>query len=194
MSSRINVLEAILASPRSVFTAQSVRMLTGYDGDGLTYSLNYYVKEGKILNPRKGIYTKKEYNVEELACSLFRPSYISLEYVLQHSGVIFQYDEAITCVSYLCRQVSVDGNDFRFRIINPLIWVGMEGICCRDGVCKASPERAFIDFVYLSAGNCSFDNLRPIDRKKVKELLPLYNSVKLSRRVSEMLGMKSPKF
>lgn len=190
MSSQINVLEAILKSPRSVFNSQSVRMLTGVDESGLRKSLNYYVKAGEILNPRKGLYTKSEYNPEELACSLFRPSYISLEYVLQRSGVIFQYDEAITCVSYLCRQVSVDDRDYSFRIINPQIWIGLEGIERRDNVCIASAERAFIDLVYLSAGNCYFDNLRPLNKRKVRELLPMYNSRILSERVSRILDLK----
>lgn len=190
MSSQINVLEAILKSPRSVFNTQSIRMLTGVEGNRLSKSLNYYVKTGEILNPRKGIYAKTGYNPEELACSLFRPSYISLEYVLQRAGVIFQYDEAITCVSYLCREVSVDGRDYSFRIINPQIWIGLEGIERQDNVCLASVERAFIDLVYLSAGNCYFDNLRPLNKKKIKELLPLYNSKILSERVAGILNMK----
>ena len=190
MSSQINVLEAILKSPRSVFNTQSIRMLTGVEGNRLSKSLNYYVKTGEILNPRKGIYAKTGYNPEELACSLFRPSYISLEYVLQRAGVIFQYDEAITCVSYLCREVSVDDRDYSFRIINPQIWIGLEGIERRDNVCLASAERAFIDLVYLSAGNCYFDNLRPLNKKKIKELLPLYNSKILSERVAGILNMK----
>ena len=192
MSSQTNVLEAILKSPRSVFTAQSIRMLTDCEGDRLTKSLNYYVKNGELRNPRKGIYAKADYDAEELACSLFRPSYISLEYVLQRSGVIFQYDEAVTCISYLSRQVSIDGKDYRFRIINPRIWIGLEGIERRDNVCIASAERAFLDLVYLSSGNCFFDNLRPLNKKKVRELLPLYGSKILSRRVAEILDIKLP--
>ncbi len=190
MSSQNNVLEAILKSPRSVFTVQSVRMLTNSEGSGLTKSLNYYVKTGEIRNPRKGIYVKPNYDPEELACSLFRPSYISLEYVLQRSGVIFQYDETVTCVSYLNRQVSVDGRNYRFRIIAPGKWIGLEGIDRKDNICIATAERAFLDMVYLSSGNCYFDNLRPLDRRKVKELLPLYGSRILSQRVSEILNIK----
>ncbi len=38
-----------------------------------------YIKEGKIRNPRRGIYTKATYDKKEMACSLYRPAYISLE-------------------------------------------------------------------------------------------------------------------
>ncbi len=67
----------------------------------LNERLNYHVRKGKLLRPRKGIYVKPGYKAEELACTLYTPSYISLEYVLQKAGVIFQYDDRITAVSYI---------------------------------------------------------------------------------------------
>ena len=173
MGSQKNVLEVILNSTRSVFNVQSLRMLTECeDSQKLTKSLHYYVKEGKIRNPRRGIYTKATYNEREMACSLFRPAYISLEYVLQRAGVVFQYDDTITC------------------IINPELWIGMEGIDQNDNILIATPERAFLDMVYLSAGNCYFDNLHPLNKTKVKQLLPLYQSKVLTERVTELLNKK----
>lgn len=191
MSSQKNVLEVILNSTRSVFNVQSLRMLTECeDSQKLTKSLHYYVKEGKVRNPRRGIYTKATYDEREMACSLFRPAYISLEYVLQRAGVVFQYDDTITCVSYLNRIVEVDEKSYQFRIINPELWIGMEGIEQNDNILIASPERAFLDMVYLSAGNCYLDNLHPLNKTKIKQLLPLYQSKVLTERVTELLNLK----
>ena len=191
MSSQKNVLEAILSSSRSVFNIQSLRIMTECkNSQKLTQSLHYYVKEGKICNPRRGIYTKATYNEQEMACSLFRPAYISLEYVLQRAGVVFQYDDAITCVSYLNRIVEIDDKTYQFRIINPELWIGMEGIRQDDNILIATPERAFLDMVYLSAGNCYFDNLHPLNKTKVKQLLPLYQSKVLTERVIKLLNLK----
>lgn len=191
MSSQNNVLEVILNSTRSVFNVQSLRMLTECeDSQKLTKSLHYYVKEGKISNPRRGIYTKATYDEQEMACSLFRPAYISLEYVLQRAGVVFQYDDTVTCVSYLNRIAEVDEKIYQFRIINPELWIGMEGIEQNDNILIATPERAFLDMVYLSAGNCYFDNLHPLNKTKVKQLLPLYQSKVLIERVTELLNQK----
>lgn len=191
MSLQQNVLETILSSPRSVFNVQSLRMLTeSEDSQKLTKSLHYYVKEGKIRNPRRGIYTKATYDEKEMACSLFRPAYVSLEYVLQRCGVVFQYDDAVTCVSYLNRSVEIDEKTYRFRIINPELWIGMEGIDQHDNILIATPERAFLDMVYLSAGNCYFDNLHPLNKTKIKQLLPLYKSKVLPQRVTELLSLK----
>lgn len=191
MSSQNNVLEVILNSTRSVFNVQSLRMLTECeDSQKLTKSLHYYVKEGKISNPRRGIYTKATYDEQEMACSLFRPAYISLEYVLQRAGVVFQYDDTVTCVSYLNRIAEVDEKIYQFRIINPELWIGMEGIEQNDNILIATPERAFLDMVYLSAGNCYFDNLHPLNKTKVKQLLPLYQSKVLTERGTELLNLK----
>ena len=191
MGSQKNVLEVIFNSTRSVFNVQSLRMLTECeDSQKRTKSLHYYVKEGKIRNPRRGIYTKATYNEREMACSLFRPAYISLEYVLQRAGVVFQYDDTITCVSYLNRIAEVDEKIYQFRIINPELWIGMEGIDQNDNILTATPERAFLDMVYLSAGNCYFDNLHPLNKTKVKQLLPLYQSKVLTERVTELLNKK----
>jgi len=191
MSLQKNVLEVILRNPRTVFNVQALRMLTECeDSQKLTKSLHYYVKEGKIRNPRRGIYTKASYNEKEMACSLFRPAYISLEYVLQRAGIVFQYDDTVTCVSYLNRIVEIDNMAYQFRIINPELWIGMEGIEQQDNILIATPERAFLDMVYLSAGNCYLDNLHPLNKIKVKQLLPLYQSKVLTERVTRLLNLK----
>ena len=191
MSSQNNILQSILESSRTVFTVQSLMMQTGWDDSSkLTKSLHYYTTEGKINNPRKGIYTKVEYKIQEMACSLYRPSYISLEYVLQRAGIVFQWDDTVTCVSYLTRIVEVDGHKYQYRKIRPELWIGLEGINQQDNIAIATPERAFLDMVYLSAGNCYFDNLRPLSLQRIRALLPLYHSKKLNERVADLLNIK----
>ena len=184
------LLDTILESTRTVFTVQSLMMLTGCNDSGrLTKSLHYYANEGKIRNPRKGVYTKQLYNVQEMACCLFRPSYISLEYVLQRAGVVFQWDDTVTCISYLSRLVEVDNKQYQYRKISPERWIGLDGIEQQDNIAIATPERAFLDMVYLSAGNCYFDNLRPLSAKQIRALLPLYRSKRLNDRIAQLLNI-----
>ena len=187
----MDVLATILSSSRTVFTPQWLAMTDSTrDKESLSRSLRYYARTGALRNPRGGIYTKPVYDEKEMACTLFRPSYISLEYVLARAGVTFQYSEDITCISYLTRSVTVDGRSYVFRKINPLLWANMAGIEQRDNIAMATPERAFLDVMYLSAGNCYFDNLRPLSVKRVRELLPLYRSARLNERVAKMLNIK----
>lgn len=184
----MDVLSTILSSSRTVFTAQWLALQDGSrDRLSLVRSLRYYVRTGALRSPRNGIYTKPTYDEQELACTLFKPSYISLEYVLARAGVTFQYSEDVTCISYQTRTIEVDGKSYVFRKINPMLWANMAGIEQRDNIAIATPERAFLDMVYLSAGQCYFDNLRPLNKELIRQILPEYNSKILVQRVEKFL-------
>lgn len=187
-SSPNDTLLALYSSPRTVFSMAGISLMTGETREGvLAKRLNYYVREGKLLNPRRGIYAKAGYTPEELACLLYTPAYLSLEYVLQKAGVVFQYDSQITAVSYLSRSVEVDGNILNYRRVKGEILSDTRGILCGGGLNVATPERAFLDTVYLNA-EYFFDNLRPLERNKVKELLPIYGSKRMEERVNRLFN------
>ena len=123
-----------------------------------------------------------------MACSLLKPSYISLEYVLARAGVTFQYSSDITCISYQSRTIKVDGHAYVFRQMNKMIWTNMLGIEQRGNIAIATPERAFLDMMYLSAGQCYFDNLHPLDKKIIRQILPTYSSPTLAKRVEALFN------
>lgn len=108
--------------------------------------------------------------------------------MLARAGVTFQFSDEITSISYQTRTIEVDGRAYSFRKINPIIWTNMQGIEQRDNIAIATPERAFLDMMYLSSGQCYFDNLHPLNKKKVQKLLPLYNSPTLTKRVEALLN------
>lgn len=182
-----DVIFAIYSDARSVYTLMDVAMLTGIDNYvSLCKKLDYYVRKGKLSRPRKGIYTKQNYNFEELVCSLYTPSYLSLEYVLQKAGVVFQYDERITAVSYLSRTIEIENREYAYRKIKGEILVVTDGINRNGNINIATPERAFLDMLYLNK-ECYFDNLNPLDKKLIDKLLFIYNSKTLTARVAKLL-------
>ncbi len=184
----MDILNTILSSPRTVFTVNWLALQeTARDRESLSRSLRYYARTGALRSPRGGIYTKQTYNEEEMACALLKPSYISLEYVLARAGVTFQYSTDITCISYQTRTIEVDDRNYVFRKINPMFWANMLGIEQRDNIAIATPERAFLDMMYLSAGQCYFDNLRPLNKTLIRQILPVYNSPTLTKRVEALL-------
>ena len=166
-------------------------MLQAVEADNsLSKRLNYYVRQGLLLNPRRGIYAKPDYNPEELACLLYAPCYLSLEYVLQRAGVVFQYDSRLTAVGYLSRRVEVDGREYVYRRIKGTILANPQGIeTTARGTNIATPERAFLDVLYLNK-EYHFDNLRPLRRPKVDALLPIYQCRRLSERVDILFNRK----
>lgn len=174
---------------RSVFTLVDIAMLIGETNyNALNQSLFYYVKTGKLYRPRKGIYTKIDFNPLELICRLYTPSYVSLEYVLQKSGIIFQYSTAITAVSYLSRTLEIDNKTYSYRKIKNDILINTKGILQIDNVNIATPERALLDTVYLN-GDSYFDNVNSINKELIKELLPLYHSKVMEKRIKKILEL-----
>jgi len=182
-----NIILELYKNPRTVFRIMDIAMLLDIEKtESLRKILNYYVKSGRLLNPRKGFYAKEDYKSEELACLLYPPTYISLEYVLQRAGIIFQYDSTITCASYLTRELEIDKQSFSYRQIKGEILTNTTGIILNENnINIATPERAFLDMLYLNK-NFYFDNLHILDKKKVKYLLPVYNSQTLEKRVTNL--------
>lgn len=182
------IIFKIYRDSRTVFRINDIAMLPGEVKDSaLSKKLFYYVQTQKLLNPRKGIYAKEGYNPEELACLLFTPTYISLEYVLQKAGIIFQYDSAITSVSYLTRETEIENRIFRYHQIKGEILSNTAGIILsKNNINIATPERAFLDKLYLNK-DFYFDNLHILDKKTVAKLLSVYNSHILIKTVNKLL-------
>ena len=121
-----------------------------------------------------------------MACLLYTPSYISLEFVLQKAGIVFQYDSRITAISYLSRSLEIDGKDYQYRKLKNEILANTIGIKRENNINIATPERAFLDVMYLNK-NYYFDNINPLNKKLLLEILPIYKSKLLTQRVTKLL-------
>jgi hypothetical protein len=184
---RGDLIFSVYQDRRRVFCLQDIALLTGESRFvSLNQKLNYYVGTGRLLNPRRGIYAKPGFTPEELACKIYRPSYISLEYVLQKAGVIFQYDSRITLVSVLSREIRREDQVFSYRKIKGEILIQTKGIEMGDTISLASPERAFLDLLYLQP-DFYFDRPETLNREIIKDLLPMYRSKALAARVKRIL-------
>lgn len=188
-SSNLKPIYQILLSDYTAFSVPRASMLVGNSDMPIDKVLRYYSQQGVLRNIRKGIYVKPEYAPEEVATMLYPPCYISLQYVLQRSGVIFQYDEAITCVSYVTREIEVDGHTFKYSRINPEIILNYAGVEQKGTFDMATPERAFLDMYYLYP-RFYFDYPDILNREKVKEILPIYKNKSLERRVCKLLNIR----
>jgi len=184
----MDLIYSLYNDTRTVFRLKDVAMLTGETSfNSLNMKLNYYVRTGRLHNPRKGIYCKQNPDLQELACRIFTPAYISLEYVLQQAGVIFQYDSRLTVVSYLSREITIDNKTFSFRKIKNELLLSPQGIVQKGNLFTiATPERAFLDMLYLN-GSIYFDNLHPLKMELIEQILPIYNSQILTKRARKIL-------
>ncbi|MBN1647828.1 MAG: hypothetical protein JW874_07335 [Spirochaetales bacterium] len=184
------LITVVMKNPGTVFSFNDLALLSqSGEFNNLKRQINYYVKKGDLLNLRRGIYAKDNYSQEELSCKIFRPSYLSLEYVLRKNGIIFQYGEEMTIISYLTRNITIAATKISIRKIKNSVLISTTGIIRNDnGINIACSERALLDLLYLN-GDCYFDNPGPLDREMIAKLLPVYKSAALEKRVKKILEL-----
>lgn len=179
-------LDALLRSPRTIFSTKDAALLWGEEREStVSARLNKYVRAGKLIRVHRGLYAKdKNYDKFELAIKIYTPSYISFETALAKAGVIFQFYGQILIASYVTREVIVDDKTYSYKRVRDSILTNHTGIEVKNNYHIATPERAFLDVVYLSK-NYHFDNLSPLNWDKVFEILPIYKNKSLEKRVKK---------
>lgn len=178
----------LMRSKKTVFTFKDLILLWGEtDVNFVKKKIYRYVKAGRINSVRKGIYSKdKNYDKYELATRIYTPSYISLETVLGAAGITFQFYGQIFAMSYKTKEIECDGQKYSFKKIKDTILTDQTGIESRENYNIASPERAFLDVVYLY-GNYHFDNLSALNWDRVYEILPIYGGNKRMAKTVKVL-------
>ena len=180
-------LEVLLRSPKTVFSTKDVALLWSESiGSKVSGRLNKYVKAGKLVRVRRGIYAKdKNYNRFELATRIYTPSYISFETVLTRGGINFQYYETLFVASYVTREIKVENQNIHFIRMKDYVLSNSAGIEEHpDGYSIATKERAALDRVY-TAKKYYFDNLSGFDWDKIFEILPIYRNKKMEKTIQK---------
>ena len=178
-------LSTILRLKKTVFSFKDIALLWGDSGNAARVRVNYYVKNKDIYRIRQGFYAKdKNYDKLELATKIYTPSYISFETVLIKAGIIFQLYGQIFVASYLTRTITADHQRYSYKKIKDSVLTNNVGIERKEYYSIATPERAFLDIVYLNK-NYHFDNLFDIDWNKVFEILPIYSNKQMEKNVKK---------
>jgi len=179
-------LGILLRFSKTIFSTKDVALLWSEERKNtVSARLNKYVKAGKLIRVRRGLYAKdKNYDKFELATRIYTPSYISFETVLTRAGINFQYYGNIFTASYVNREIDIDGQKIIFVRMKSYVLSNTTGIEHKDGYAIATKERAFLDRIYVSK-DYHFDHLDPLDWDKVFEVLPIYNNKRMIKKVNE---------
>jgi len=177
------ILVGLLKQPETVFTLSDIALLFPESSyNNLKQRLSYLAVNGHLKSPRRGIYVKDNYNIYELANKIYNPSYVSLETVLLDKGVIFQFSSYIFSISQISRNIIVDNRKLIYKKIKDEILYNNKGVEKENGADVATVERAFLDTVFLYK-NYYFDNLGVIDWEKVEDIIDIYGSKILKKRI-----------
>ncbi len=186
MPKKGDYINTILKSNKTVFSIKDISLLWNEENPiNVKNRLNYYVRNGKLIHLRRGIYAKdKEYNRLELATKIYTPSYISFETVLSKEGVIFQFYKKIFIASYLKREIEVEDQVYSYQRMKNSVLLEGAGLKESNGYYTASKERAFLDTLYIRK-EYHFDNLSSLDWEEVFRIVHIYNNKNIEKKVKE---------
>src|SRR3990167_7621636 len=181
-----NLIAKLYQSPKTILTIKDIALIWGETNTvNLLSKIKYYAKQGSLIRLTRGVFAKsKEYDVKELATSMYTPSYISFETVLREAGIIFQHHDSIFVAGPYPTTKKIDGHTIAFRKLKNSVLYNALGIKNEKNYSIATPERAFLDIVYLFP-KFYFDNLRSINWETCFELAKLYHNKQLIKRVAE---------
>jgi hypothetical protein len=183
---KYNAISSLIRTSKTILTFSDICILWGEtDLNRAKVKINYYIRKGELIHLRNGLYAiGNNYKKYELADKILKPSYISLETVLFNSGIIFQKYNSIFLVSYTAREISIDGQSYSFKKIKNEILNNPTGIDVSN-YSIATPERAFLDTIYLSR-DYYFDNLKSLNWEKVFSLSSIYKKIRLEKEIKKL--------
>lgn len=138
-----------------VFTAQEAKNIF-FRETNLSVQISQWVKNGYLERIKKGLYIlsnrKKEVNPMVLAEKIYSPSYLSLEFALNHYGIIPDIPGTYTSVSSRkTMNFKTNFGYFSYQKIKPEFFIGYQPFIEKDvSFSLAYPEKAILDFLYLN--------------------------------------------
>src|SRR3989339_1674136 len=180
-----NLIAKLYESPKTILTTKDIALIwEETNAVNLTSKIKYYAKEGSLIRLTRGVFAKnKEYEVKELATSIYTPSYISFETVLREAGIIFQHHDSIFVAGPYPATKKIGDHTITFRKLKDSVLYSPAGIKNEKDYSIATPERAFLDAIYLSP-KFYFDNLRSINWETCFELAKIYDNKQLIKRLN----------
>lgn len=171
---------ARLKSGKDIYHARELERLSGLSREALHRALQRLRKNKIIYKLGKGFYANSFITprLEQIACLLYPPAYISLESALFSHGILEQTPHVLTCLTTnKTKQFTTDMGDIHYSHIKKSLFFGYR---IEDRIPLASPEKAALDFVYLQlkGGNkialdeWDWDNLRCKEIKSVWDAYP----------------------
>lgn len=175
------VISAVVKLP--YFTVENIR-ITGVDPQYINLVLSRYAKRGECIRLKRGMYSTKAYGEEQqkaglysrfleyLACELYAPSYLSMEYVLQKHGMLTEavYGWSLATTKKTATFLNPLGA-FRYYSLTEKLFTGFTlRTYSRFRLREATKAKALFDFLYLRKKHLASRNQIEEMRLNVGEL------------------------
>lgn len=144
-----SLLKRLRAFPKTYFSINDIKKIYHGSPQSLRVILSRYVKQGMLQKIMRGYFTFDLLVVdwEEFACTIKKPSYISLESALYHYGFIDQIPETLTLVTTgKSGTIACQGKILEYAHINPKLYFGYEIV---KNAFIGKKEKTLLDEIYL---------------------------------------------
>lgn len=186
---------------RPYFDLAMLVQLSGDTRQTLRTQLYRWVKAGKLLSLRRGMYAfaepyrRQPINPAALSNYLYKPSYISAHWALGYYGLIPEKVTVLTGVTTrVPRQFANAFGVFRYFNVRPALFFGYRPVTMnRQKVLVAEPEKALLDLWHLERGKWDEDrtkemryqNFEVVDEHRLVAYADRYDSLRLNRAVEQ---------
>jgi predicted transcriptional regulator of viral defense system len=147
--------------------------------------LSRATQKGLVYRLNRGNYVNSFFfgfpRVEEVACFLRPPAYVTCEWALNYHGISLQSPNTCTAATLSSavgksRSVEYQGIVIEFSMISPSLFFGFTRV---DQYCMATPEKAVLDTLYFRKSLPAADELEldAIDSERLQEMAEKYPSI-----------------
>lgn len=177
-----NWILELLKSEKSIFSVDELSIYIDHKNEQyLRNRISNYTKQWVLKIIARWFYsTKDKYDKFELANRIYSPSYISFFSALYYHQIIFQFQNEIYLAYIRSGNKKINDSEIILKYLKKDILLNLEGIITEKNYSIASPERAFLDTLYIF-WEIYFDNLDKISKDNVDKILPIYNSKRLEK-------------
>ncbi len=174
-----DLLKEIKKIDRDFFTTADLEKITGFKRNYLYLQLSRWVKSGVLERISGGVYIVSGTNIEieKVASFLYPPNYLSFESALASYGILNLVPYTLTfATTRRTKTYKIEVREVLFRQIKERLFFGYEE---KSGIYIATPEKAFLDQLYMEKKGLATIPMKEIDLKKlsknkIKKLLPLF--------------------
>ena len=176
----IEVLRQLGRQGGRILTLQALSLASGLREEATRKALRRLEVKGYVKRLGKRLYANGLLppTLEEVAMVLGRPSYVSFESGLERHGLISQMPLVLTCASAV--ESGSKETPFGEIVFHRLKASLFFGYAADDGILCAEPEKALLDFIYISlktkGGLPPLDELawERLDRARLEEWVQRY--------------------
>lgn len=182
-------IEKLALSGKKVFTTEDLAVVWQIpERRRLIELIKYYLRQKRLTRIHKGVYAYgKDFTPLDIAQKLVPLSYVSLYTTSQMHGLTFQYYETIYAISLKSRKYKIGEREYIYcRVKEPIFYNKMGLIVDNGRYIIADKERTITDCLYVFP-RFAFDNLRGVDKEKLRDLAKIYDNKSLEKRVNKLI-------